>query len=289
MSCTLKRCQGKRGCICPKGSVPVGSYAGRSSDKSAPISTTSSSAKKDREIIEQTKSSSIKGKSSTASIKAPIATVSSTTAAAKASMQVAEKSSVPSLALPPTETSIPTSIISASSDDTTSPDANGSVIIRYNHYKKSFPITFGSTTSAAVDAEYFLSFAYPGSRIHLSTYSPSDFSYEEKGFSSKPLMSEQPIGVYKGLKVGVEYWVDIEEDPKEKEEYEKRQQKLAEESAKKRAEEEESEKSGAKLIQKTKTESCSCIEGNPCLDKYCCKDWEHRYDVAKKYGWKGFQ
>lgn len=288
MSCTLKRCQGKRGCICPKGSVPVGSYAGRSSDKSAPISTTSSSAKKEREIIEQTKSASIKGKSSTASMKAPIATVSSTTAAAKASMQVAEKSRVPSL-VPPTETSIPTSNISASSDDTTSPDANGSVIIRYNHYKKSFPITSGSTTSAAVDAEYFLSFAYPGSRIHLSTYSPSDFSYEEKGFSSKPLMSEQPIGVYKGLKVGVEYWVDIEEDPKEKEEYEKRQQKLAEESAKKRAEEEESEKSGAKLIQKTKTESCSCIEGNPCLDKYCCKDWEHRYDVAKKHGWKGFQ
>ena len=37
-----------------------------------------------------------------------------------------------------------------------------------------------------------------------------------------------------------------------------------------------------------KTESCSCIEGNPCADAYCCKDWKNRFEVAKKHGWKGF-
>ena len=37
-----------------------------------------------------------------------------------------------------------------------------------------------------------------------------------------------------------------------------------------------------------KMESCSCIEGNPCVDAYCCKDWNNRFDVAKKHGWKGF-
>ena len=37
-----------------------------------------------------------------------------------------------------------------------------------------------------------------------------------------------------------------------------------------------------------KQESCSCIEGNPCVDAYCCKDWKNRFEVAKKHGWKGF-
>ena len=35
-------------------------------------------------------------------------------------------------------------------------------------------------------------------------------------------------------------------------------------------------------------ESCSCIEGNPRADAYCCKDWKNRFEVAKKNGWKGF-
>ena len=34
--------------------------------------------------------------------------------------------------------------------------------------------------------------------------------------------------------------------------------------------------------------SCSCIEGNPCADKMCCKDWANRFAVATKNGWKGF-
>ncbi len=35
-------------------------------------------------------------------------------------------------------------------------------------------------------------------------------------------------------------------------------------------------------------ESCSCIEGNPCVDEYGCKDWYNRYAIAKKNGWAGF-
>ena len=34
--------------------------------------------------------------------------------------------------------------------------------------------------------------------------------------------------------------------------------------------------------------SCSCIEGNPCMVSYNCKDWAHRFEVAKANGWKGF-
>ena len=40
-------------------------------------------------------------------------------------------------------------------------------------------------------------------------------------------------------------------------------------------------------ITKQKQESCSCIEGNPCADAYCCKDWKNRFEVAKRNGWKG--
>merc|ERR1712232_1308009 len=29
-----------------------------------------------------------------------------------------------------------------------------------------------------------------------------------------------------------------------------------------------------------KNESCSCLEGNPCVDPACCKDWKNREAVA---------
>jgi hypothetical protein len=41
------------------------------------------------------------------------------------------------------------------------------------------------------------------------------------------------------------------------------------------------------LPQSEKMESCSCIEGNPCVQSYNCKDWKNRFDVAKAHGWKG--
>jgi hypothetical protein len=34
-------------------------------------------------------------------------------------------------------------------------------------------------------------------------------------------------------------------------------------------------------------EGCSCLYGNPCMDQYVCSDWAHRFEVAKKNGWKG--
>ena len=58
---------------------------------------------------------------------------------------------------------------------------NGEVTICYNHYKKKFPIVDASTTQAAVDEEYYLTFAFPNSKLHLSVYSPSDFSFEDNG------------------------------------------------------------------------------------------------------------
>eukprot|EP00976_Prorocentrum_cordatum_P017338 349051-Prorocentrum_minimum.AAC.3 len=33
--------------------------------------------------------------------------------------------------------------------------------------------------------------------------------------------------------------------------------------------------------------SCSCVEGNPCMSAYNCKNWAKRFEVAKANGWKG--
>ena len=34
-------------------------------------------------------------------------------------------------------------------------------------------------------------------------------------------------------------------------------------------------------------EGCSCLFGNPCVDKYVCLDWDNRMAVAKANGYKG--
>ena len=44
----------------------------------------------------------------------------------------------------------------------------------------------------------------------------------------------------------------------------------------------------AKIESKVRKEGCSCLYGNPCMDKYVCEDWNGRMEVAKKNGWKGF-
>jgi hypothetical protein len=33
-------------------------------------------------------------------------------------------------------------------------------------------------------------------------------------------------------------------------------------------------------------ETCSCLYGNPCVDQYECRDWNNRFEVAKKNGMK---
>ena len=276
--CTLKRCQGKRGCICPKGRAPIGSYSGRKlepleytaifeGDKSGIEPAVSAT------IPEPAKQNSPKKLSPIVANRSPLKSKSAGTLA-----KVDVQQPTPPVILPPV--SVTPSIV---------PDGpSGEVIIRYNHYKKSFPVTKGSTTSALIDAEYFLSFAFPKSKIHLTIYGPSDFTFEEKGLKSRPWLNESPEGTYHGINLTQEYWVDIEEDQEERKAYEERQDALAQESAVKRLQDEERGEDDCPLI-KTKTESCSCIEGNPCLDRYACKDWENRYDVAKRCGWKGFQ
>lgn len=156
-----------------------------------------------------------------------------------------------------------------------------------NHYKKPFQTCDGSTTAEIIDEEFSLTFAYPNAKLHLSTYSPSDYSYEDKGLSACPLVTEDPIGVYKDLTPNGVYWVHIEEDSSERDAYLQRQEEYAAERAaeRSRADAAADQIEGLRI---EKCESCSCIEGNPCLDKYGCKNWEKRFEIATKNGWKGF-
>ena len=275
--CTLKRCQGKRGCICPSGNIPVGAYAGR---KLEPIVVAPASA-------EKVSASAV-----------PTLTKGST----KASKVVGNKkldplptgkvkgSSLENVETHAIDLKASSVLKSSASEDFEVDGVDGEVTIRYNHYKNKFKVTKGSTTTAAVDAEYYLSFAFPKCKIHLTLYGPSDFSFEAQGLVTRPLVREQPEGTYRGLDPTREYWVDIEEDASERKAYEERQDALAKESAAKRKEQElRGGDDDTNAIVKSKTESCSCIEGNPCLDRYACKDWANRYEVAKKNGWKGFQ
>lgn len=278
--CTLKRCKGKRGCICPKGNIPIGSYAGKKLDPlPLPVSVEPlhvalviSPARKKKTIAPKANSpfpklipiSPKREKKETQVLMPKTETMGTDSAAASEAVEQ-----------------------ELSGEDYSA--LNGEVVIRYNHYKKRFHVDKGSTTSAAIDAEYALSFAYPNSKLHLSTYGPSDFSFEDEGLTSRPRVKEKPIGTYLGLDPSIEYWVDIEEDEVEKKMYEERQDKLIAENEIKRKAKEEAAANGMDIIVQSKTESCSCVEGNPCLDKYACKNWDRRYEIAKTNGWKGFQ
>lgn len=277
MICTLKRCQGKRGCLCPKGAIPIGCYAGR---------------KIDGPTDQQVQIKSIERLPSVSPTVSPTkpthAQQPNKTSSSLPKIQLSNKKAANHQDTTASNKSPPITTDPVVETPCYSNGMNGEVVIRYNHYKKKFSITDGSTTSAVVDAEYYLSFAFPKSKIHITLYGPSDFSFEEQGLTSRPILKENPPGTYWGLDPSKEYWVDIEEDAAEREAYELRQEALAKENAAKRAMEENMGED-ANCIIKSKTESCSCIEGNPCLDRYACKDWEHRYDVAKRNGWKGFQ
>ncbi|EQC29973.1 hypothetical protein SDRG_12252 [Saprolegnia diclina VS20] len=265
MACSLKRCQGKRGCICPRGAnLPPGSYRGTSvpSEPTLPALTPTKAAKSTKQPRLNRSKPTSSSAATTPTTSSPLATVPPTAVPA-----AIVRATVPEPVLPVLD-----------------PRRNGSIVVRYNHYKKEFAIMNGSVTTAVIDAQYFLLSVFPKAALHLSRYGPSDFGYEANGESERPMLREDPPGVYHDLLDGDVVWVHIEEDAAERAAYEERQDAYAKAAANKRA-----EAPPSNGLLKEKTESCSCLEGNPCVDRYCCKDWDHRLEVAKRHGWKGFQ
>ncbi|RHY31793.1 hypothetical protein DYB32_004503 [Aphanomyces invadans] len=160
---------------------------------------------------------------------------------------------------------------------------NGHVVLKYEMYSEQFEIANGSTTATVVDEAYCLSFVMPHCRIHLSEWDPpTKVAKESQSATNSVYVLEDPAGTFHGLESGKTYYVYIEQEAEQ----------LAQDQAKMRAI--AATMDGAQPSKADKKddgrgfESCSCIEGNPCVDEYGCKDWHNRYAIAMKNGWKGF-
>ena len=113
-------------------------------------------------------------------------------------------------------------------------------------------------------------------RLHREKTAGPEVEFEGSGDISET--------TFTGLKPGDTYWIAILENEEEAAASEARA------AASYAAREAERAAKPATLpggIVKERLEGCSCIEGNPCMDPYGCKDWNNRYDVAKANGWRG--
>jgi hypothetical protein len=166
---------------------------------------------------------------------------------------------------------------------------NGNVTLVYEQYNELFPIENGSTTHAAIDDVYCLSFVMEGCLIHLSNHPPAvkrDMDIAKKPYDDIYIY-EDPRGTYYGLEADTTYYVYVEQEA---------EALLRDQAAmKKKA----TTMEGGGKVQKDEygnvldgkgrvLESCSCKYGNPCSDAMYCDDWDNRCAVATKNGWKGF-
>jgi len=161
--------------------------------------------------------------------------------------------------------------------------SNGMVKLLYEQYDEEFEIVDGCTTHDNIDEVYCLSFVMPGCVIHLSSLSPQEMREKEAAGESQydHYLREEPRGTYREMVKDTSYYVYVIQDA---EQLKKDQEEMARVAS---SMEKGQTTSGGDNVG-LKRESCSCVEGNPCLDQYICKDWDNRYAVAKKNGWKGF-
>eukprot|EP01038_Epipyxis_sp_PR26KG_P007177 gene7177-9787_t len=159
---------------------------------------------------------------------------------------------------------------------------NGNVKLIYEQYDEEFPIINGSTTSANIDDVYCLSFVMPGCLIHLSIHSPPILRKLQEEGDIDIYIEENPKGTYLNLMVDQTYYVYVEQEAQQLARDQEKMRRLAAQS--------KNENKGSAIVREDgrNMESCSCIYGNPCVDEYGCKDWDNRYAIATKNGWKGF-
>ena len=171
------------------------------------------------------------------------------------------------------------------------PANNGKVKVRYNHYNRDFDVVGGKLQWEHVDDEYAIGFVFKGNwTCHLTHEATAEKILPDGGALRKEMRKdpdafdpdeeeEKWCGFFSGLTIAdsdgkqKQYVLVVKED----EVLDAMTTKTTYKAPTK-----ETIPGGKKM------ESCSCIEGNPCADAYCCKDWRNRFEVAKKHGWKGF-
>lgn len=160
---------------------------------------------------------------------------------------------------------------------------NGQVQLLYEQYDEFFPLLDGCISQADIDEVYCLTFVMPGCRLHLSLSSPAERTRLLNEGSDITYLPETPDGVFSGLVTSSVYYIYVEQEV----------ERLLRDQV-----ETQQRLSGAQVTvlisghdQGTHNdfyEKCSCIYGNPCVNEYICKDWNNRYAIATKHGWKGF-
>ena len=164
---------------------------------------------------------------------------------------------------------------------------NGKVVLNYVMYNEEFAIVDGTLTQAAIDDLYCLSDAMPGCCVHLSRHPPNvGRQMEADGAPFEAIfLREDPRGTYHGLEDDQVLYVYVEEEAAQRARDQARMRAIAQamDGAPVRDSKGDIVRDDGRSM-----ESCSCIYGNPCVDEYGCKDWDNRYAVAKKNGWKGF-
>lgn len=165
------------------------------------------------------------------------------------------------------------------------PPQNGKVTLIYEQYNEQFDILNGSTTHENIDEVYCLTFVMPNCLIHLSKLNPQEKRKLEAEGNLDFFIEENPRGTYHGLEVDMTYYVYVEQEAEQLARDQARMKQIASsmEGAKKKDPNGDLVKDDGRVL-----ESCSCIYGNPCVDEYGCKDWDNRFAVATKNGWKGF-
>uniref|UniRef100_K3WKZ6 Uncharacterized protein n=1 Tax=Globisporangium ultimum (strain ATCC 200006 / CBS 805.95 / DAOM BR144) TaxID=431595 RepID=K3WKZ6_GLOUD len=159
---------------------------------------------------------------------------------------------------------------------------NGMINLIYEQYDEEFSIVDGSTTQAAIDDVYCLSFVMPECLVHLTRHAaPERFAREDAGVFDS-LVREDPQGVYVDLEKDTTYYVVVEQEADRL----KRDQDATRARWAPQLQREKRERDNAD--DGRGFESCSCVYGNPCVDEYGCRDWHARFAVATANGWKGF-
>lgn len=177
--------------------------------------------------------------------------------------------------------------------------ANGLCTIRYELYDEKFLITDGSITALDIDNTYCFTHVMPGCQIRLSKLSPSERHVDGDYLGDHIYLDEDPVGTFRGLRKDMVYWAYAVQEPERlKKDQEFAKVVFADTSgfrnidAMLRHKRDATHRDTKKMLMKNAgvvgAETCSCLEGCPCVDEYGCQDWEHRYAVAMRNGWKGF-
>ena len=168
------------------------------------------------------------------------------------------------------------------------------IIVTYSHYKTAFPTRNGVVRWPSIDEEYAISFIFKGDfakrvrayppgvttanseKAPLLVLARGKKGVDDFGDADAALDEDYWLGSEEGF--DGKYVLEVDEDVAAGLGVETRDGPLVLN---------DNPNDVGLPLGERKTEGCSCLFGNPCQDKYVCKDWNNRFEVAKKNGWKG--